>query len=48
MAKLKSDIQGVVFAIGARQHMWYVELMAKTTPRRKCPWGTTQEIRLLT
>ena len=26
------NIQGVVFAAGARQYMWYVELLLKTTP----------------
>jgi hypothetical protein len=28
--------------------MWYVEVLVKTVPRRKCPWGATKEIELFT
>jgi hypothetical protein len=28
--------------------MWYVEVLVKTAPRRKCPWGATKEIGLFT
>jgi hypothetical protein len=24
--------------------MWYVEVLVKTMPRRKCPWGATKQV----
>jgi hypothetical protein len=28
--------------------MWYVGVLVKTVPRRKCPWGAKKEIELFT
>jgi len=44
----KFDMQGAVFLSGAQPYMWYVEVLVKTVPRRKCPWGATKEIGLFT
>jgi hypothetical protein len=39
----KFDIRGVVFSPGPQPYIWYVEVLVKTVPRRKCPWGATKE-----
>jgi len=44
----KRRLRGVVFFSGPQQYMWYAEVLRKTMPRRKCPWGATKEIGLFT